>query len=88
MTKRFVLASLPFMLATEAFAQDAAVYTYDALGRLTQASEPQVANPPVVTQFAYDAAGNRVRLEIAGAQPGTSSVVVLPMLNYLVIPLP
>lgn len=89
MTKLFALAGLSLLLAKVAFAQDTTVYTYDALGRLTQVSEPQAANPPVITQFEYDAAGNRGRLEITGAQPSVpSSVVVLPMLNYLVIPLP
>lgn len=89
MQKFFALTGLSLMLATAAIAQDAAVYTYDALGRLTQVSEPQAANPPAITQFEYDTAGNRSRVETTGAQPATpGGVVVVPLLGYLVIPLP
>lgn len=82
----FVLAAFSLVFARPAVAQEAAVYTYDLLGRLTQVTETQANKPPVITLYEYDKSGNRLKQQITGSQAGT--ILILPMLGNVIIPLP
>ncbi|ETI63980.1 hypothetical protein C100_10085 [Sphingobium sp. C100] len=59
-------------------------YTYDALGRLVQASTTGTANNGVQMSTTYDAADNRTTYRVTGS---TSKVVVVPINGLTVIPI-
>lgn len=90
--------ALPY--AHIASAQTTSTYTYDALGRLVNASESVTGGAQSSTSYTLDPAGNRTNLTVSGTglgQPpgsgtGGSSIfrraVVVPLNGYTVIPLP
>lgn len=57
-------------------------YSYDALGRVTEAKQ----NTGQTTTYSYDKAGNRTSSSTTGGK--SPPVVVLPLLGGLVLPLP
>lgn len=59
-------------------------YTYDALGRLVNASTAGTVNNGAQVNTTYDQADNRVTYEVTGS---TSKVVVVPINGMTVIPI-
>ena len=68
-----------------AFAASTTTYTYDALGRLVQASTTGTVNDGVQMSTAYDPADNRTTYQMTGSTPGPA--VVVPISGLTVIPL-
>ena len=60
-------------------------YTYDALGRLVQASTTGTVNNGVQMTTSYDPADNRTSYVVTGS---VSKVVVVPINGLTVIPIP
>ena len=75
-------SALGLFVASSAAAQVTEIYTYDALGRVTQINYSNGA----VIKYTYDAAGNRTQVS-GTAAPTSTKVVVVPLLGGLVIPL-
>lgn len=66
-----------------AHAASTTTYSYDALGRLVQASTTGTVNDGVQMSTTYDAADNRTTYQVTGS---TSKVVVVPLNGLTVIP--
>lgn len=60
-------------------------YTYDALGRLVQASTTGTINNGVQMSTTYDATDNRATYQVTGS---TSTEAVVPINGLRVIPVP
>lgn len=76
-------------VSSPAVSAETQTYTYDALGRLVKVEKSGGINNGVEAQYQYDAAGNRQLVTVTGASTSSSRrVVVVPLLGYLVIPLP
>lgn len=67
-----------------AFASSTTTYTYDALGRLVQASTTGTVNNGMQMSTTYDAADNRQTYQVTGSR---SKVVVVPINGLTVIPI-
>lgn len=84
-TLMLVAATLPVGLGSSpAHAASATTYTYDALGRLVQASTTGTVNNGVQMSTNYDAADNRTTYQVTGS---VSKVVVVPINGLTVIPI-
>lgn len=57
------------IFSSSALAQEATSYSYDALGRLKSTSIAGGANSSRQTQACFDAAGNRMRYDVATTAP-------------------
>lgn len=68
-----------------AYAASTTTYTYDALGRLTNASTTGTVNNGAQMSTTYDPADNRVTYQVTGS---ASKVVVVPINGLTVIPVP
>ncbi|MEG8222344.1 hypothetical protein OSJ57_17200 [Sphingomonas sp. HH69] len=80
-----IMAALSVGGAGAAQASSTTVYTYDALGRLIQASTTGTVNSGVQMSMTYDAADNRVNYQVIGS---VSKVIVVPLNGLKVIPIP
>lgn len=69
--------------AEPASAASTTTYTYDALGRLTNASTTGTVNNGVQMSTTYDPADNRTTYQVTGS---ASKVVVVPINGLMVIP--
>lgn len=79
-----VAATLPLGLSSSpVHAASATTYTYDALGRLVQASTTGTVNNGVQMSTTYDAADNRTTYQVTGS---AFKVVVVPLNGLTVIP--
>lgn len=76
----FMLASV----AGNARAASTTTYTYDALGRLVQASTTGAVNDGVQMSTTYDAADNRTTYKVRGS---SQKVVVVPLNGFTVLPI-
>ncbi len=70
--------------APTANAASTITYTYDALGRLVQASTTGTVNNGAQMSTTYDAADNRSTYQVTGS---SSKVVVVPINGLTVIPI-
>lgn len=77
-----LIAISPFSLSL-AHAASTTTYSYDALGRLVQASTTGTVNDGVQMSTTYDAADNRTTYQVTGS---ASKVVVVPLNGLTVIP--
>tara|TARA_R110000868_G_C10965232_1_gene769028 strand:- start:7199 stop:7468 length:270 start_codon:yes stop_codon:yes gene_type:complete len=64
-------------------AASSTTYTYDALGRLIQATTVGTVNDGVSMSTTYDAADNRTTYQVTGAK---SKVIVVPISGLTIIP--
>jgi hypothetical protein len=67
-----------------AHAASTTTYTYDALGRLTNASTTGTVNNGAQMSTTYDPADNRVTYQVTGS---SNKVVVVPLNGMTVIPI-
>jgi hypothetical protein len=81
---RWLACCLGAMLITPAHAASTTTYTYDALGRLTNASTTGTVNNGVQMSTTYDPADNRVTYQVTGS---ANKVVVVPINGLTVIPI-
>ena len=58
------------------YAQETTTYEYDALGRLVETTISDSGSQPTEVDIAYDDAGNRVSVDVAGALPQRNLRVV------------
>lgn len=97
--KHFSLSSFVIALsvaallsAVPALAQGTTTFEYDALGRLIGTATAGGTNDGLNTDYEYDPAGNRQRVVVTGSSndepPGGTTVIVLPINGFLVIPIP
>lgn len=63
-------------------------YTYDALGRLTNASTTGAVNNGLAMATTYDPVGNRTVYVVTGSPNAPVKVVVVPLNGLTVIPIP
>lgn len=89
LTKLLLAAGVVIGLASPAQASSI-TYTYDALGRVITSTGPNGAT----VQYSYDLAGNRTAVNTSGttspasgAAGSSATVIVLPLLGGLVLPL-
>jgi len=77
------------MAVTRADASETITYSYDALGRLTQASSSGTVNNGLSIATAYDNANNRSSHTVSGSTKSGNGtkVVVLPINGFTVMPL-
>ncbi|CCW17471.1 hypothetical protein EBBID32_18110 [Sphingobium indicum BiD32] len=68
-----------------AHAASTTTYTYDALGRLTNASTTGTVNNGAQMSTTYDRADNRTTYQVTGS---ANKVVVVPLNGLTVIPMP
>lgn len=80
---RWVIFLLLAISGNAAHAASTTAYSYDALGRLVQASTSGTVNDGVQMSTTYDAADNRTTYQVTGS---TSKVVVVPLNGLTVIP--
>ena len=79
-----VLAITP--LATSAPASETVTYSYDALGRLVQASHTGTINSGLTQTYTHDAADNRTNVTVTGSPYNSSTrVIVVPLAGLSVI---
>lgn len=76
---------LAAFLPAAGHAASTTTYTYDALGRLTNASTTGTVNNGVQMSTTYDPADNRATYQVTGS---ATKVVVVPINGLTVIPLP
>lgn len=82
--RSFLLCALAAIGAQHhAQATSTTTYSYDALGRLVQASTTGTVNNGVQMSITYDPADNRTTYQVTGA---TNKVVVVPLNGLTVIP--
>lgn len=74
---------IPVCVSTTAWASSTTTYTYDALGRLVQASTTGTINSGVQMAINYDAADNRTTYQVTGS---ASKLVVVPLNGLTPIP--
>lgn len=77
--------SAAILAAGGARAGSTTTYTYDALGRLVQASTTGTVNNGVQMSTTYDPADNRTTYQVTGSANGP--IVVVPLNGLTVIPL-
>jgi hypothetical protein len=75
---------LAAFLPAAAHAASTTTYTYDALGRLTNASTTGTVNNGAQMSTTYDPADNRVTYQVTGS---SNKVVVVPINGLTVIPI-
>ena len=79
-------------LTGSAHASEKTIYSYDALGRLSEANNTGTVNNGLKVKPVYDAAGNRTNFAVSGASatPPTAPrrIIVVPLNGYTIIPLP
>jgi len=80
---RWVIFLLLAISGNAAHAASTTTYSYDALGRLVQASTTGTVNDGVQMSTTYDAADNRTTYQVTGSTP---KVVVVPLNGLTVIP--
>jgi len=80
-----IAAAVGGLAAGAAHAASTTTYTYDALGRLVQASTTGTVNNGVQMSTTYDAADNRTTYQVIGS---VSKVIVVPVNGLTVIPVP
>ncbi len=74
--------------ARPASAGETTTYSYDALGRLTNAAHSGSVNGGLNQAYSHDAADNRTNVTVTGSPFSTSArVIVLPLKGMPVIPL-
>ncbi|WP_294049911.1 hypothetical protein [Sphingomonas sp.] len=61
------VAALAATAAPPSTANETTNYTYDALGRLVKVGQEGGVNNNVVSNYAYDKAGNRTNVNVTGA---------------------
>jgi hypothetical protein len=85
-----MIAVLALSSGAAAVAAETVTYSYDALGRLKQASTSGGADNGLTSALNYDPADNRSSYTISGSpRSGTGErVVVVPLNGLTVIPLP
>lgn len=79
------IAVIGVLSSVSAQAASTTTYTYDALGRLTNASTTGTVNNGVQVSTTYDPADNRVTYKVTGSTSRTT--VVVPLNGLTVIPL-
>lgn len=63
-----ILGTSLLMAWNPSHANEAVTYSYDALGRLVQVNSQRDSHPQaIITQFGFDAAGNRTIVTVTGA---------------------
>lgn len=80
-----IAAAVGGLAAGAVHAASTTTYTYDALGRLVQASTTGTVNNGVQMSTTYDAADNRTTYQVIGS---VSKVIVVPVNGLTVIPVP
>lgn len=80
-----VLIAIAQFNVSLAHAASTTTYSYDALGRLVQASTTGTVNDGVQMSTTYDAADNRTTYQVTGSTSGP--VVVVPLNGFTVIPI-
>ena len=85
----FLMAASALLAGTgPALAGETTTYSYDALGRLTNAAHSGSVNGGLNQAYSHDAADNRTNVTVTGSPFSTSArVVVLPLKGMSVIPL-
>ena len=74
--------------AAPALAGETITYSYDALGRLTNAAHSGSVNSGLNQAYSHDAADNRTNVTVTGSPfSGSTRVIVVPLKHLLVIPL-
>ncbi|MEP2990304.1 MAG: RHS repeat domain-containing protein [Parasphingorhabdus sp.] len=85
------LAALLLMASGPVLATETTTYEYDALGRLVKSTKSGGPSSGTEKSTSYDAAGNRTNQTVTGAPDnvggGGTSVIVLPINGFLVIPI-
>lgn len=80
------------MVSATHAAAETITYTYDAKGRLTQVQHAGGRNDGLASSYVFDAADNRARHDVTGANATTNSnplpVVVVPLNGFRVIAIP
>lgn len=86
---RVGVAMLFMTLSQAASASETITYTYDALGRLVQASRSGTVNNGVTSNYTYDHADNRTNVTVTGAPTGTDTGggAAAPPSLFIVVPL-
>jgi hypothetical protein len=71
-----------------AFAGETTTYTYDALGRLTNAAHSGTVNAGLNQAYTHDAADNRSNVTVTGSPySSTTRVIVVPLNGMTIIPI-
>lgn len=82
-TGKLAWTAIPLCVSATAWASSTTTYTYDALGRLVQASTTGTINSGVQMAINYDAADNRTTYQVTGS---ASKLVVVPLNGLTPIP--
>ena len=81
-----ILAGVALLFASPANANETVTYTYDALGRLIQASHAGTVNGGLQQSYAHDAADNRTGVTVSGSPYNSSTrVIVVPIGGLTVV---
>lgn len=84
------LWAIVLLLPSAALATETITYTYDAQGRVTQASSAGSVNNGLMTVYTYDLAGNRTNVTVTNSpnnSPPVAGAIVVPLNGFTVIPL-